>query len=332
MTIVADFTLADLCLDGGTQVRAGLDAALVDDYAAGMTASATFPPVLVVHDGATPYLVDGFHRVHAALQIGRTTIAVELVAGTKQDALWAALGANKTNGQRLSVPDKRHAIQLAVTAWPERSGAQIADQIGCSSQYVSSIKSGMAVTCDRIVTRTGQVRTASPAARQVALDDASRRLQAGESVDVVCTQLRLGRDTVNELRRTLGLGVDKSHTAVRARQSQMRELAGAGHNSHQIAAAVGLSVEGVRATLKRLGVAPIGDKVTRGLHRHDSNRIVGRIVMDAENLTECVNLIDFRDLDRSQLPEWLRSLMKSRAQLSGFIKRLLQETSHGEAA
>jgi hypothetical protein len=88
----------------------------------------------------------------------------------------------------------------------------------------------------------------------------------------------------------------------------MRAMAGEGYTSRQIAAELGLSEDGCRATLKHEGIHVPADKATRGTHRHDSNRIVDQIVADAENLTEGVNLIDFAELDRERIGEWADSL------------------------
>jgi hypothetical protein len=113
----------------------------------------------------------------------------------------------------------------------------------------------------------------------------------------------------------------------------MRKMAGDGHTSRQIASELGLSEQGCRDILRKEGIDVPGDKVTRGSHRHDANRIVERIVMDAENLTEGINLIDFDQLDRSRLAEWLASLNASRDKFGGFIRRLMKEQQrNGEAA
>lgn len=45
----------------------------------------------------------------------------------------------------LSTADKRHAILLALEAFPEKSQNQIAEQIGCSQRYVSTVREQMQV-------------------------------------------------------------------------------------------------------------------------------------------------------------------------------------------
>jgi ParB-like chromosome segregation protein Spo0J len=321
-----------IAVDAGTQVRAAINEPTVTDYAEQMESGVTFPPIVLFHDGNQHYLADGFHRVMAAQRIQWREIDADVRTGTKQDALWCALGANKANGQRLTISDRRHAIKLAVEAWPERSGAQIAEQIGCSPQYVSTVKSGMTTTCDRIVTKTGQVRMASSSAAHQARLEAADLLRQGLSVEAIRKQLRIGRDVVFEIKRSLGMSVDKSKAGVQERREQMRKMASDGHTSRQIASAVGISEESCRVVMRKEGIVVPADKTMRGTHRHDSNRIIERIVLDAENLTEGVTLVDFGDLHRDRLAEWLRSLSESRDKLSAFIRRLIKEQQNGQAA
>lgn len=126
--------LADIVVDAGTQVRVAISEDVVSDYAEQMGNGIEFPAVVLFHDGNHYYLGDGFHRVMAARRAGWIDIGAEVRQGTQQDALWFALGANRENGQRLTAADKRHAIALALAAWPDRSMHQIADQIGCTLQ------------------------------------------------------------------------------------------------------------------------------------------------------------------------------------------------------
>ena len=113
------------------RIRAAIDTQVVGEYADAMMAGAEFPPIVLFDDGAHRYLADGFHRVLAARRLALVDLAVEIEPGTKAEALWFALGANRTNGMRLGQADKKHAILLALKAWPDRSTHQIAEQIGC---------------------------------------------------------------------------------------------------------------------------------------------------------------------------------------------------------
>ena len=121
MSDVRRVSLDAIVFDAKTQVRASVDDAVVRRYAERMTEDDLFPPVVVFHDGAAYYLADGFHRVRAARRNLFRDIDADVRPGTKTDALWYALGANKTNGVHMTAVDKKHAILLALQTWPARS-------------------------------------------------------------------------------------------------------------------------------------------------------------------------------------------------------------------
>jgi hypothetical protein len=100
-------------LDGGTQSRAGIDADTVAEYAEAMTEDATFPPIIVFHDGKAYWLAEGFHRVAAARKIGAVDIPAEVCQGGRIEALRHSLGANGTHGRRRTQADIAHAVRLA---------------------------------------------------------------------------------------------------------------------------------------------------------------------------------------------------------------------------
>lgn len=95
---------------GGTQPRARLDDAIIQEYAEAMIAGDVFPPVTTFHDGAVYWLADGFHRVNAALRAGRETIEATVHQGTQRDAILWSISANATHGLRRTNEDKRRAV------------------------------------------------------------------------------------------------------------------------------------------------------------------------------------------------------------------------------
>jgi ParB-like chromosome segregation protein Spo0J len=105
-----------------------------------MTNGATFPPIVLFHDGNQHYLADGFHRFMAAQRLAFKDIDADVQPGTKEDALWFALGANRTNGNASPTRTKaRHRPRIADMAGYEHN--EIAEQLGCSSStYVSAVK------------------------------------------------------------------------------------------------------------------------------------------------------------------------------------------------
>jgi hypothetical protein len=86
---------------------------------------------------------------------------------SQQDALWFALGANRENGQRMTSADKKHAILMALTTWPEKSQRAIAEQIGCSDVYISQVKKTHVQSTSHLPDRVlGKDGKSYPATRQ----------------------------------------------------------------------------------------------------------------------------------------------------------------------
>ena len=129
-------SLDSLVTDAGTQVRSDIDDEVVDEYVQVLVDGAQFPPVVVFRADGADLLADGYHRVFAYRKAGRSEIRADVYHGTREDALWFALGANRAHGQRLSGADKRRAIELAYRAWPDLSQVRIAAQVGCAQPYV----------------------------------------------------------------------------------------------------------------------------------------------------------------------------------------------------
>ncbi len=140
--------ISDIDIGQHTQVRTGINEDTVQAYHDAMIEGAIFPPVVVFHDGSDYVMADGFHRLMATVRVDYTEIDAVIHQGTAQDALWHALGANKTNGQRMSKGDVRNAVIRALKAFPDRTQKAIAEQVGCAQSYVASIKAGVNITSD----------------------------------------------------------------------------------------------------------------------------------------------------------------------------------------
>src|SRR4051812_27722297 len=129
-------------LDGGTQPRAAIDEETVADYARDMKAGASFPPVVVFHDGTDYWLADGFHRHRAARVVGRAEIAAQVRQGTRRDAVLFSVGANAAHGLRRSNEDKRRAVHrlLDDPEWVEWSDRKIAGLCGVDHKTVAALR------------------------------------------------------------------------------------------------------------------------------------------------------------------------------------------------
>jgi ParB-like chromosome segregation protein Spo0J len=158
VSAIKPISLSDIKIDGGTQSRKKLSQGLVNEYAELMNAGVQFPPIVLFHDGSTNWLADGFHRYHAARKATLTGMHADIRIGTKEDALWFSIGANKANGTRPSNGDVKHAVELALRTWPDRSQREIARQVGCHQTRVSqlAIELKNALQLNRPATVTGK--------------------------------------------------------------------------------------------------------------------------------------------------------------------------------
>jgi N6-adenosine-specific RNA methylase IME4/ParB-like chromosome segregation protein Spo0J len=161
-----ELDLTEIRTDGGTQPRAQLDGVTVSEYADAMRRGNDFPPVKVMHDGENYWLYDGFHRVQAARQIGRETIKADVEQGTKEDAQWASLAANKRHGLRRSQKDKRRAIKRALKMrGADNSNRDIAKHVGTDHKTVGKYRRELEASGEipqieeRTVTRDGTTYT-----------------------------------------------------------------------------------------------------------------------------------------------------------------------------
>ena len=126
-------------LDLSLQTRAGTDAETIDNYAEAMADGAQFPEVTVFTDGAHYWLADGFHRVMAAKQNGRTVIAADVRKGTEDDAVVFGGTANNKQGKRPTRADVQHFLSMV---WERReaifggtpTGGNLAEKCGITRQ------------------------------------------------------------------------------------------------------------------------------------------------------------------------------------------------------
>lgn len=326
--------LTEIAFDAGTQIRAAINEDVVASYAERMQTGDQFPPIVLFHDGNQNYLADGFHRYMAAKRCDWVGVSAEVHAGTKTDALWFALGANRTNGQRMTDADKRHAIELAYATWPDKGQREIADQVGCSARYVSTVRDQIQVRSsshlpDYITGKDGKQYPASRGPNQRSVEKREQiasLVREGAAATDIARQVGASLTTVTEVRRSLGVPtIDKTKVGVAQRRKDIKDMAARGFSTRQIASALGITEPGVGEIAKAEGIVIHADRTTGKTHRHDANRIVSQMSMDAENLTSDVNLIEFSSLDPDRIEGWIESFTKSRQSLTAFIRRLAEE-------
>jgi 3',5'-cyclic AMP phosphodiesterase CpdA len=129
--------------DPDLQMRtAGIDAAVVADYAEAMLSGIEFPPVVLFFDGATYWPGDGFHRLEAARRSECDTILADVREGSKREATLFAVGANASHGLRRTAADKRRAVQamLKDPEWTKWSDREIGKRCAVDHKTVAKVR------------------------------------------------------------------------------------------------------------------------------------------------------------------------------------------------
>lgn len=103
-----------------------------------MEAEAELPPIVVHKD--TYRVIDGMHRVRAALLNGHTTIDVRFFAGNETDAYIYSVRNNVAHGLPLTLADRKAATARIVAERPEMSDRSIAECAGVAARTVAAIR------------------------------------------------------------------------------------------------------------------------------------------------------------------------------------------------
>lgn len=134
--------LDDLRIDGGTQSRVVIDQPTVYSYLEHMKEGDEFPKMFAFYDGASYWLVDGFHRYHAYKLLGIKEIEIAYKPGTLEEAQVYSFGVNGTHGKPRTNEDKRKAVEAALehALTRNKSDHEIAKICHVSHPFVASIR------------------------------------------------------------------------------------------------------------------------------------------------------------------------------------------------
>ena len=129
-------------IDGGTQSRVVIDQATVYNYLEHMKEGDEFPRMFAVFDGATYWLVDGFHRYHAYKLLGVKEIDIDYKPGTLEEAQVLSFGVNSKHGKPPTREDKQKAVEAALVhpLTKHKSDNEIAKICGVSRSFVGSVR------------------------------------------------------------------------------------------------------------------------------------------------------------------------------------------------
>jgi hypothetical protein len=135
----ATIKIQELLVDSSLQPRVGgIDA---DHVRTLEETSESWPPLKVVQQGERYLLVDGFHRLEAARNLGFESVRVEVVDAPVDGDLHAlAFALNAEHGRPLSLPDRRAFADRLLRAQPHLADREIARRCGLAANTVGAIR------------------------------------------------------------------------------------------------------------------------------------------------------------------------------------------------
>lgn len=173
-----EIELARLTLDPRLQPRDRIDDALVKAYAEDMGRGDMFPPIRAVQNGKAIWVVDGWHRVHAAKSLGLAEIAAHVTPGSFEDAEDLSFTVNRDHGLRRTHQDVQTAIARALKTdrWVARSDSWIGEWIGCSFHTVQAERERLEATqqiavLDALLGKDGKHRPRTRQASALVIQD-----------------------------------------------------------------------------------------------------------------------------------------------------------------
>ncbi len=118
---IASIPIADIVQRPEWQVRKELDGLTIYRYQSALSYSGLPPIELALINGAL-VLVDGWHRLAAALRLKRTHVEATVTEMTEEDARWKAAVANTTHGLPLKHRERREVFRTYVITGRNKEG------------------------------------------------------------------------------------------------------------------------------------------------------------------------------------------------------------------
>jgi ParB-like chromosome segregation protein Spo0J len=187
-------------------------------------------PAVLVHR-PTMRVIDGRHRLRAALSLGRTEVAVQFVDCLETDIFALSVAANIGHGLPMSRADRQAAAVRLVRAYPQWSDRAIASVTGTVAGTVAAIRGRQSTAgpTER-VGRDGRVRPLDAVrGRLIARDIIVARPTA--SLREIASEAGISPATARDVRLRLRRGQDpvpeKHRSGVRGTSSTRRQTASA---------------------------------------------------------------------------------------------------------
>ena len=196
----------------GSPRSGGVDSAHVQRL---IEADWPLPPILVHRP--TMRIIDGFHRVAAAVQIGIDEIDSYVIDGSVESMFVLAVRANVTHGLPLSLADRRMAADRILCSHADWSDRAIASATGLSAKTVRGIRcaSGEHPQLHKRLGKDGRLRPLDASAgRRLAAELLAANPDA--SLREIAAAVGVSPGTVRDVRARLRRGDDPVPTGVEA--------------------------------------------------------------------------------------------------------------------
>lgn len=197
-----------------------------EDHIRMLSASeATLPPILVHRK--TLRVIDGMHRLKAAMLRGDQDIKVQFFDGTEASAFVLAVQSNVTHGLPLTMADRTEAAKRIIHSHPQWSDRAVASVTGLSPKTVAAVRARIANDIPRPNVRIGRDGKAHPlnvsegrlrASRLIAENPGAPLRQIAEAAGIsvgtahdVRERLRLGKAPVSAGRTARKRRVSTGH-------------------------------------------------------------------------------------------------------------------------
>lgn len=167
-------------------------------------------PPIIVHR-STMKVIDGNHRLGAAILRGDELIEVRFFDGSEQEAFVLAVQTNIAHGLPLSLADRTRAAERIIASHPNWSDRAIASVTGLGARTVGNVRRrSLMGSEDEVKARTGRDGRVRP------LDNAEGRLKASAiikerpeaSLREVAREAGVSPSTVRDVRKRIERGED----------------------------------------------------------------------------------------------------------------------------
>lgn len=117
--------LHDILRDDSLQVRSRVEPKTVRQYSEAMRGGAEFPAITLARIDGSLLLVDGWHRVEAALSNNEYAIWANVFVMTFDEAKWQAAKANTQHGLPLKTKEYREVFRAFIDSEQHRQGRKL---------------------------------------------------------------------------------------------------------------------------------------------------------------------------------------------------------------